>query len=31
MRPRVVYGWQVEMRDPTRRTFPPSADAAIHR
>lgn len=25
VRPRVVYGWQAEMRDPTRWTFPPAA------
>jgi hypothetical protein len=26
VRPRVVYGWQAEMRDPTRWTFPPSGN-----
>ncbi|MGE3913443.1 MAG: pyridoxamine 5'-phosphate oxidase family protein [Chloroflexota bacterium] len=27
VRPRVVYGWQAEMHDPTRWTFPPDAPA----
>ncbi len=26
VRPRVVYGWESEMRDPTRWTFPPPPD-----
>jgi hypothetical protein len=26
VRPRVVFGWQSDMRDPTRWTFPPEAD-----
>jgi hypothetical protein len=26
VRPRIVFGWQTEMRDPTRWTFPMAAD-----